>query len=129
MEDSLTETHVPGDVIIINGHMDKHEKFSFVRLLTRDITLKDYLARIYVVTAAANTGIDQKWMEWIDRIGLPQDALTVLQEMRYNARLYRLETACQTTPFYSDYLEGRRSTGIRRIEFGHSVKDHRKMPE
>ena len=38
VEDRLTEAHVPGDVIIINGHMDKHEKFSFVRRLTRDIT-------------------------------------------------------------------------------------------
>ena len=86
VEDRLTEAHVPGDVIIINGHMDKHEKFSFVRLLTRDITLEDYLARICVATAAANTGIDQKWMEWIDRIGLPRDVLTMLQEMGRNAR-------------------------------------------
>ena len=86
VEDRLTEAHVPGDVIIINGHMDKHEKFSFFRLLTRDITLEDYLARICVATAAANTGIDQKWMEWIDRIGLPRDVLTMLQEMGCNAR-------------------------------------------
>ena len=86
VEDRLTEAHVPGDVIIINGHMDKHEKFSFVRLLTRDITLEDYLARICVATATANTGIDQKWMEWIDRIGLPWDVLTMLQEMGHNVR-------------------------------------------
>ena len=27
MEDRLTEVNVPGDVITINGHMDKHKKF------------------------------------------------------------------------------------------------------
>ena len=75
MEDRLTEAHVPGDVIIINGHMDKHEKFSFVRLLTRDITLEDYLARICVATAAANTGIDNDTIEMAICKGVPHDLI------------------------------------------------------
>ena len=82
VDDRPTGYHVPGDVISVNGDMDKQEKSSYIRLLTRDITLKDYLP---VATATARTDIDQKWMEWIDQIGLPQDVLIMLQEMGRNA--------------------------------------------
>ena len=37
--------------------------------------LEDYLACICVATAAINTGIDKKWMGWMDWIGLPWDEM------------------------------------------------------
>jgi superfamily II DNA/RNA helicase len=74
-------------VVQINGDMDKHEKFAFIRLFCTDITIAGYNPRTLVATTAANTGIDQARLLWVLRVGIPRCIVTLLQERDRNARL------------------------------------------
>ena len=75
------------DVLQINGDMDKHEKFAYIRLFTGDLRMMDFFCRILLATAAANTGIDQESLDFVIRVGLPRCLTTLLQERGRNARI------------------------------------------
>ena len=86
LEEQLAEKAMTIDVLQINGDMDKDEKFAYIRLFTGDLKMKDYFCRILLATAAANTGIDQEFLDFVIRVGLPRCLTTLLQERGRNAR-------------------------------------------
>ena len=80
LEKLLAEERLPAAVITINGDMDKHEKFAFIRLFCSRVRLGGFSPRCLVATAAANTGIDQPKCTMVLRLGLPRTIVELLQE-------------------------------------------------
>jgi superfamily II DNA or RNA helicase len=80
LEDIFAESFVQAGVLTINGDMDKHEKFAFIRLFTSVYRIDGIRFRVLVATAAANTGIDQPLCVRVVRLGLPRCPTTLLQE-------------------------------------------------
>ena len=87
LETLLAKAGMKIGVLQINGAMDKHEKFSFIRLFTSAIRMSNFNPRVLVFTAAANTGIDNKRVDYVLRVGLPRCLITLLQERGRNARV------------------------------------------
>ena len=61
----------PVDVVVMNGSMDKQEKFAFIRLFTTATTMHNFNPRVIVATTATNTGINQDDLVHVSRVGLP----------------------------------------------------------
>ena len=72
LENMLAEAVVSVDVLQITGDLDKHEKFSLIRLFTLAITLEEFHPRALFGTGATNTGINQRFLEWVSRSGFLQ---------------------------------------------------------
>ena len=79
-EELLANELMREDVLPINEHMDKIEKFAHVRLFTCSIVLRSHRFQVLVATSAANTGIDQPRIKLVTRYDLPRDTTTLLQE-------------------------------------------------
>ena len=58
IEDLLNDIFSSISVIQINGEMDKHEKFGFIKLFTGFLQMVGYDPRVLIATSADNTGID-----------------------------------------------------------------------
>ena len=80
LEDLIAETKVQTTVLAINGDMDKHEKFTFVRIFTSSLAVTGFTFHVLVATAAANTGIGQPLCQHVLRVGIPWCLATFLQE-------------------------------------------------
>jgi hypothetical protein len=65
---------------MINGDMDKKEKFAYIRLFNSVMLIDGHTFCVLVVTAAANTGIDQPLCLYVLHVGLPHCPTTLLQE-------------------------------------------------
>ena len=50
--------------------MDKNKKFSFVRLFTSAVTMKNYHSLMVVATPASNTETEQVLIQYILSVGL-----------------------------------------------------------
>ena len=51
----LDEAHLDAHVLAINGQMDKHKKFAFIRLFTGDIVMQGLNCRAVVGTSCVNS--------------------------------------------------------------------------
>ena len=71
IESSLDAANIDAHVLAINGQMDKHEKFAFIRLFTGDIEMQGLNCRVVVGTSCVNTGIDQHNVRLVQRVGIP----------------------------------------------------------
>ena len=65
IEELLIQAKMDIDLLMINGDMDKKEKFAIIRLFTGAISMEDFTARILIVTAAANIRIDKETIEMV----------------------------------------------------------------
>ena len=83
-ESKLVQAKLDVDVLQINGDMDKHEKFAFIRLFTSSIKLKTFHPNVLIATPAANTGFDQTLVCWVLSVGLPRCMTSLLQERGRN---------------------------------------------
>ena len=86
IERLLDEAHLDAHVLAINGQMDKHEKFAFIRLFTGDIAMQGLNCRAVVGTSCVNTGIDHHNVRLVQRAGIPRCIVTSIQEGGRNAR-------------------------------------------
>ena len=86
IESSMDAAHIDAHVLAINGQMDKHEKFAFIRLFTGDIEMQGLNCRVVVGTSCVNTGIDQHNVRLVQRAGIPRCILTSIQEGGRNTR-------------------------------------------
>ena len=82
----LDEAHLDAHVLAINGQMDKHKKFAFIRLFTGDIVMKGLNCRAVVGTSCANTRIDHHSVRLVQRAGITRCIVTFIQEGGCNAR-------------------------------------------
>ena len=71
LESRFIDAGIDVDVVQINGDMDKHEKFAFIRLFTSSVKLARFHPNVLVATPAANTGFDQVLVRWVLTLGLP----------------------------------------------------------
>ena len=78
--------NIDAHVLAINGQMDKHKKFAFIRLFTGDIAMEGLNCRVVVGTSCVNTGIDQHNVRLVQRAGIPRCIITSIQEGGRNAR-------------------------------------------
>ena len=69
----------------MNGEMDKHEKFGFIKLFTGFLWMVGYDQRVLVVTSVTNTGIGNKQLQLVYCFGFPYFPTTLLQEQGRNA--------------------------------------------
>ena len=86
LETLLSKELLRTAVLHVNGDMDKHEKFAFIRLFVAAIRAGKFNPRVLVATAAANTGIDAPRLVWVLRVGIPRCLITLIQERGRNAR-------------------------------------------
>ena len=86
LENLLSDELLSTAVLNVNGDMDKHEKFAFIRLFVAAIRKGKFNPRVLVATAAANTGIDAPQLVWVLRVGIPRCLITLIQERGRNAR-------------------------------------------
>ena len=86
IERLLDEVQLDAHVLAINGQMDKHEKFAFIRLFTGDIAMQGLNCRAVVGTSCVNTGIDHHNVRLVQRAGIPRCIITSIQEGGRNAR-------------------------------------------
>ena len=86
IERMMDEAHIDAHVLSIDGQMDKHEKFAFIRLFTGDIAMRGLHCRVVVGTSCVNTGIDQHDVRLVQRAGIPRCIVTSIQEGGRNAR-------------------------------------------
>ncbi len=82
----MDEARINAHVLAINGQMDKHEKFAFIRLFTGDIAMDGLNCRAVVGTSCVNTGIDHHNVRLVQRAGIPRCIVTSIQEGGRNAR-------------------------------------------
>ena len=80
LEKLLAKELVRVGVLTINGEMDKHGNFAFIRLFTSRVHLRDFNPRCLVATAAGNTGIDKPKCKMVLRLGIPRTIIEMLQE-------------------------------------------------
>ena len=91
LESLLSDELLRTAVLNVNGDMDKHEKFAFIRLFVATIRKGKFNPRVLVATAAANTGIDAPQLVWVLRVGIPRCLITLIRERGRNAREAGLE--------------------------------------
>ena len=84
LESRFVDAGIDVDVLQINGDMDKHEKFAFIRLFTSSVKLARFNPNVLVATPAANTGFDQVLVCWVLTLGLPRSMTDLLQERGRN---------------------------------------------
>ena len=80
VEDQLAENGLDVDVITITGKLEKDDKFGLVRIFTGSLTCEGAHPQILIGTGAVNTGIDQRLVKLVLRVGIPRCLETFFQE-------------------------------------------------
>jgi hypothetical protein len=87
IEELIIQKRLSFDQLVVHGRLDKHEKFGLISLFNGTLSMPDFIVRILIATAAANTGIDKDTIEMVIRRGVPRDLITAFQERGRNARM------------------------------------------
>ena len=72
VKELLAENSLDIDVITINEKLDKDDKFGLVCLFTGSLTCEGARPQILIGTGAVNTGIDQRLVKLVLRVGIPR---------------------------------------------------------
>ena len=85
VDDLLNNIFSSISVVQINGELDKHDKFGFIRLFARFLKMVGYEPYVLVATSAANTGIDNRQLQLVYCVKFPRCPTTLFQERGRNA--------------------------------------------
>ena len=88
LEKKLNENEVASkvDVMHVHGHLDKNEKFWFIRIFCANIDVPELRARILLATSAADVGIDNHAVSMVLCLGWTRDLCSFFQRRARGGR-------------------------------------------
>ena len=87
----LDERGLNCDVVVINGDMDKVDKFEHMNSFGGSSLYKEYNPRVLSTNGSGNTGISNDNVSFIIRIGVPLNLETLFQEIGRSCRQEGME--------------------------------------
>ena len=86
LERKLNEDGCSVDVMHVHGHLDKNEKFWFIRIFCANINVEELRARILLATSAADVGIDNHAVAKVLCLGWTRDLCSFFQRRARGGR-------------------------------------------
>ena len=104
LERKLNEALCTVDVIHVHGSLDKSEKYWFIGLFCDQVNVDDLRARILLTTPAANVGIDNKLVKFVQALGFPRDLCTFFQQRGRTGRDNEMLCLCLQLGSVASYV-------------------------